>query len=384
MPRLGLSICCGLPISLLVSSLPAQQAPAQPAPQLVPRTAAERQHTWDANHRVTLLVQVTDSSGKPVQGLSEHDFTVLDNQQPRSLLSFTAVRGATVPAPPHVILVLDEINDSSAGLAWARKGIQELLRSEAQLPWLTSIAVLSQAGLQIGGASNKTDALSHQLSLLAPTLDPENCRYDNSDDLRSAATALRGSVDFDRSTMSPDCLNSHFVQSIGQLRNFAAGQVQVPGRDLMIWLGPGWPLLTGPGFRPDSDENKQNFFDNLVQLSNSLRESQVTLDAISRRDAAPWLGLREAVLDKSVAQAADASATSLALQRLARQSGGQVIEEKAHLAGAIARCMADANAWYALSFNSPPATEVQLHSISVQIDRPGVSARADTGYYDEP
>ena len=382
MPRLGHSICCSLSCSFLVLSLSAQQT--QPTPSLIPRNTQERQRTWDAHHRITLIVQVTDTSGKPVKGLSEADFTVLDNQQTRPLISFAGVNGDAAPAAPHVILVLDEVNDSSGYLAYARKGIQELLRSQTQLPWLTSIAVLSQAGLEIGGSTRQTDALTHELALQAPDLSSESCRYDNTADVQSAASILPDSVSFDRTTQSPDCLNQHFVQSITQLQKFAAQQIEVPGRDLVIWLGPGWPLLNGPGFRPDAADRKQNFFDNLVQITNGLRESQVTLDVISPPGTKRRQGLLNAAFDGGVAHATDASAATLSLERLVRESGGLNIEEKAHISSAILRCMADADAWYTLSFTSPIVNDVQLHSISVKIDRPGLSTRTNTVYYAEP
>lgn len=43
------------------------------------------------NRQITLDVVVTDKSGKPVAGLQQQDFTLLDNKEPNKILSFNAV-----------------------------------------------------------------------------------------------------------------------------------------------------------------------------------------------------------------------------------------------------------------------------------------------------
>lgn len=62
-------------------SLWAQSPDTNSSIQLVPRTKAQREQTYEAEHRISLIVQVTDSSGRPVSGLKAEDFSVLDNQK---------------------------------------------------------------------------------------------------------------------------------------------------------------------------------------------------------------------------------------------------------------------------------------------------------------
>ena len=61
---------------------------------------------------IRLDVVVTDQTGKPVTGLGVHDFTVLDNDQPRNILSFGAYDEISVtPGPPvELIIVLDLVD----------------------------------------------------------------------------------------------------------------------------------------------------------------------------------------------------------------------------------------------------------------------------------
>ena len=46
-----------------------------------------------ADRRITLDVVVTDHSGKPVPGLQQQDFTLLDNKQPQPIVDFRAADG---------------------------------------------------------------------------------------------------------------------------------------------------------------------------------------------------------------------------------------------------------------------------------------------------
>jgi hypothetical protein len=48
---------------------------------------------------IQLDVVVTDKSGKPMAGLSQSDFTLLDNNRPASILNFHAYGGAQAPPP---------------------------------------------------------------------------------------------------------------------------------------------------------------------------------------------------------------------------------------------------------------------------------------------
>src|ERR1035441_10078580 len=81
----------------LVSGWAQQNGPAGQSepPASVPAVSASRQMTLD--------VVVTDKSGKPVSGLAQKDFTLLDNKQPQKIVSFQAVAGAAAAADPPEI-----------------------------------------------------------------------------------------------------------------------------------------------------------------------------------------------------------------------------------------------------------------------------------------
>ena len=75
----------------------------------------------------------------------------------------------------------------------------------------------------------------------------------------------------------------------------------------------------------------------------------------------------------------------LALQVLAYQSGGRVITGNNDVEGAIAACAAEANAFYSVSFDAVAgASPNEYHAISLKVGRPGLTARALSGYYAQP
>jgi VWFA-related protein len=95
---------------------------------------------------MTLDVVVTDKSGKPVSGLEQKDFTLLDNKQPRKIVSFQAVDGGTATADPpvEVILLVDSVNTEFTNVAIERKEIEKfLLRNGGALAQPVSMVFFS-------------------------------------------------------------------------------------------------------------------------------------------------------------------------------------------------------------------------------------------------
>ena len=77
---------------------------------------------------MTLDVVVADKSGKPVAGLEQRDFTLLDNKQPQKIVSFQAVDGGTATADPvEVVLLVDSVNTEFTNVAIERKEIEKFL-----------------------------------------------------------------------------------------------------------------------------------------------------------------------------------------------------------------------------------------------------------------
>jgi VWFA-related protein len=108
------------------------------------KNAASQQHA----NNIYLDVVVTPKSGSPVTGLSQRDFTLLDNKVPQTITSFQALgRGE---APAEVIVLLDAVNAKTETIAYERHQIEEFLRANGgRLPHPTTFAVFTDADTRI-------------------------------------------------------------------------------------------------------------------------------------------------------------------------------------------------------------------------------------------
>jgi VWFA-related protein len=320
----------------------------------------------ETNRRLTLDVVVTDKSGTPVPGLEQQDFSLLDNRQPQKILSFRAVKEATATADPavEIILLIDRVNTSFSAVANEREQVKKFLRQNGgHLPLPVSMVFFSDSGTQMQNASRDGNALIAAL--------------DRSD---SGLRSIRRSQGFygaaDRFQLSLQALNS--------LASFEANK---PGRKMVIWISPGWPLLSGPEVQLTSKQQQQ-IFNEIVGVSTALWHARIVLysvDPLGTADAARARTTYYESFLKGVRTDRQAQAGNLALQVLAYQSGGRVLNSSNDVAGEIRTCAMDANAFYVLSFDAPPADGPnEYHGLEIKIDKPGLKARTRTSYYDQP
>jgi VWFA-related protein len=395
-------LCCVLVGSGIVCAAqqePGSQAVPQPdgdAPvQLIPRTRQEREERYNRLHRVLLNVQVTDAQGMPVRDLKQEDFSVFDNQQLRKIAAFRAIEdGASAKA--HVLLVLDTLNTTSRELAYERKEIEKFLRAgPAAVRYPISFVTLVHGEAVVEKASTNVDELSNELARLTTNVHPVDCL----DDWNNAALDAKGLVQTEVGETSSarradlaegmsNCLNRKFQESMRALFRIAVQEANVPGRTIVIWVGAGWPTLTGPQFVPDTPHQKASFFAYLVEVIGKMREAQITLDAISRPEVSLHNKLEKTDFDALLGgtrTVAEAKAASMALPVLASQTGGRVYIHEKRLAGDLAQCLDDADAYYVLAFDSVPAAEAdEFRVIEVKTSRPEFTVRSTTVYYAQP
>jgi VWFA-related protein len=338
-------------------------------------------------------VFVADRSGKPVKGLKVEDFSLLDRGQPQTVSSFRTVEGSKGLVPARVVLMLDTVNNSPRDITNDRKGIEQFLKqSQARLLYPTTIAILSGSGTRVLQPSQERDALLGELRMLSRDIHQFDCTNEGGGSEQVFTTINLGTGTAVLDGLHPDqksgCLNQRFQRSVSALKKFAIDQEDVPGRVILIWIGSGWPLLLNREFREDSTALRRNLFDNLVLVSTALREAQVTLDAVFSPDLYRRVELRsdhDNTFFNGVPTEDQVSASSLGLQVLAHQSGGQILTEGKDLGDEIAKCIDDAESYYVLSFDSSPARGPgEFHSLQVNANKPGLTVRTNTGYYAQP
>ena len=345
----------------LVSGLAQQNGPAAQSEPAAPVPLAS------ADRRMTLDVVVSDKSGKPISGLQQEDFTLVDNKQPSKIVSFHAVEGgaATADPPVEVILLVDEVNTTISNLAFERYQIEKFLRqNNAELARPASMVYLSDSGVMVGNTSTR-DGNAIIADLEQKTLGLRTIRK---------SQGLYGAAD-------------RLFLCFRTLERLADYETPKPGRKLLIWISPGWPLLSTPevGMNP---KQRQGLFNSIVGISDRLRRARITLYAVDPLGTEDEDRTRMYVYEnflKPVRKAGQAEPGNLALQALAAQSGGRVLNASNDVAGEIEACVADANTFYVLSFDGLPGDGPnEYHALEIKIDKPGLAARTRSGYYAQP
>jgi VWFA-related protein len=345
---------------LLVMPAFAQQEAAQPGPARPIGAAAAFPDRTDRN--ITLDVVVTDKSGKAVAGLQQQDFMVLDDKLAQNLKSFRAVEAGSSAPPVSVILLVDAVNTSFQSVAYGRGQIESFLKQNGgKLAEPVTMVFFTDKDARVQRESTRDG------NALAASLD-------------EYATSLRTITRSQGFYGAEDRLRLS-IQTLGML---VAAEAKVPGRKLLVWISPGWPLLSGPGIQL-SQKNEEGLFHSIVDLSTAMRQANVTLYSVDPLGTADAGGTRTSYykeFTKGVKAAKNVEIGNLGLQVLAYQSGGRVFNSSNDIAGEIASAATDANAYYVLSFDAPPPDgPVQYHALEVKLDKPGLTARTRTGYY---
>jgi VWFA-related protein len=334
------------------------QEPSQPAAAAKTNPAAGA-----ANTAITLDVAVTNQSGQGVPGLQAQDFTLLDNKLPQKITSFAA-EGSPNDAgnsSTQIVLVLDQVNTSVQQMSTARQELGKYLKGQTQLAQPTSILFFSDSGAAATKATKDPQALLGELQK-----NPQPLRE------HRAAQGEYGAIERFNSSL----------RTLGQLANFYS---RTPGHKLVIWIGSGWSFLSNS--RIDIGyKDQQAFFSTMISLSAALRQARVTLYQVDPIGSGGlgreyYKGFIKPITSPRQIQ----DGGNLALQVFAYQSGGLVINSSNDLAAEIAKCVAQANSFYALSFEPAPADAPnQYHALEVKLSRPGLTARTRTGYYAQP
>lgn len=348
-------VLCSALLSLSLFASP-QHSPgppsAPPSAQLKP------------DDRIVLNVVVNDKSGTPVTGLRQDQFTILDNKQPQNILSFNAVSPSS-PAQVEIIFVIDSVNIDFSRVAYERIEMEKFLRRDnGKLARPVSIDFFSDSGMQIQNAPS-TDG-----NALVNFIEEHNMG------LRTNRRSQGFYGAADRTQLS--------LRSLHQL---AAYEATRPGRKVVVWVSPGWPLLSGVNVQL-TNKDEQALYNMIVLTSTELRQAGITLYAVNPLGAGEGGQIRLFYYEqflKPITKPQSAQYGNLALQVLAVHSGGRVLNASNDIAAELETCMRDSTAFYLLSYQPPPPDGPnEYHAIEVKLAQPGLKAQTQAGYYAQP
>ena len=317
--------------------------------------------------QIQLDVTVTDGGGRLVPGLTRDQFSLLDNTMQQPILSFREVDGdtATKADPPvEVILLVDLANASFTRVGFERYEIEKYLRqNNGHLALPTTLMIFSDQGVKA---------------------QPQPSSDGN--ELAKALEQFEASVHSIPLSGGYDAMERLSI-SLKALNLIAAVEQRKPGRKLLLWVGPGWPMLESPNFQ-FSQRNRQGLFNNIVNTSNDLREARITLYSIFPAEPEYRDAFRADYYKgylKGIASAKQVEPGDLSLSVLAVHSGGQAMTASGDLGSKIAQCAAEATPYYVVGFDPPRAEHAdEYHAVGIKVSTPGLHAQTVSSYYAQP
>jgi VWFA-related protein len=308
---------------------------------------------------ITLDVSVTARSGVPVPNLTLPDFTLLVDKKPHPFTAFQAINN---DQPVQVLLVIDNIDIGYNMLTSVRQQLENFLHANAgHLPNPTEVAIASDIGvsLQHGFTADGNAAAD----FVHRTFIPRRTNHD--------ASVFGATQRFQVA-----------LNTFGQLIDREQG---LPGRKIMLWVSPGWPIFNSANEALSSGQ-QSNVFTQIVTLSNALRRNGITLYQVNPLGATEDIGgvrYYDNFLDAAT-RPSQVNLGNISLQVLSLQSGGLMLTSN-NVAEMLNRCYADIDTFYRLTFTPPASAHPQqYHSLEVRISRPGLNVRTRSGFYSAP
>lgn len=311
---------------------------------------------------IRLNVHVAPKKGEETLGLQSQDFTVLDNHVARPIYSFKTVTANQEPA--KVILLIDGVNTRYSRVSYVSQQVQDFLKTNhGQLEYPTTVAILTDRGVVIqknftSDGNALSSSISHyMISLREITRD----------------TGIWGA-------------NERMNISLGAFQQLTEFASSIPGRKILLWVSPGWPMISGPRVFPSSKQ-LDYIFTSIVTFSNEIQQSNLTLYSINPIGVAEGLSREDYYRSfvKGVSAPYQADLGDLSLQVLAIQSGGLALNGSNDVVAGLKSCVADLHSWYEITIPVAKASHPnEYHQIKIKTDKHNLVTRTRDGYYAQP
>jgi VWFA-related protein len=329
-------------------------------------SAFGQQAVAGSGKQVVLDVVVTDKSGKPVAGLTQGDFTVLDRKQASSIVAFHA-HDAGSPAgdaQTQIFLIIDEINADYSRVQYVRGELGKFLRqNQGTLQYPVSLGFFNDGGLQVQ---------------TQPSFDGNALAAAMEQQVQGFRAIQRGAGVGGQEDMLQKSLNA--------LDSLLARERKAPGRKVVIWISPGWPLLSGPRTNL-TEAQMQRVFNAVVERSTVMAEERMTLysvDSLGTGASTEHTSYYK-TFEKPLLKPGDAQIGDMGLQVQVDQTGGRAIFGGDSVESSLNKCVSDLSAFYTVTIGQTPAEKAnEFHEVEVKVGRPGLTARTRDGYYAQP
>jgi VWFA-related protein len=349
---------------------PAQTKPDAPlAPATNPEAQVPTLTIRETVRRVIVDVMVRDSNGKPVHGLTAGDFSISEDQQLQSVLSFDVYdfdkqslsRGTNAPPlPPNVfenlprvpergplyVMLLDLVNTETADQMMARQQVLKFIRSKPEGTRFAVFVTTDKLYLVQG--------FTEERDLLYAALDPKHPR----NHVPKVFLLARNYGYGDPHTA---------VDMLTHIGEYLDG---IPGRKNLIWVAGTFPLAIG------AQEGDSAYWATDVRSEmNALAQAQVAVfpvdvGGVVTNPTGGLTGMGGMRTNMQTGNSSSLTASYSAQDEIASVTGGRAFYSVNDLADVLNTATDDGGNYYTLTY-SPPSrmNDGKCHDIAVKLDK---------------
>lgn len=360
---------------------------------------------------VLVDVVVTDKKGEAVGGLDKSTFQVTEDGVPQEIVFFQEHKGsspASVPLPqmpPNVftnfpsirtsdsvnVLLLDTLNTEPADQIYVRKQMVEYLKTVRQGTHIAIFALGTQlrlirgfttdyAGLAVA-LNDPNSGAGPQFSRLFAT----NVQKDSDAELTAVmrksqaspeAIAAVAAYQREQAAIMAGSRAELTLQAFQQLARFLSG---IKSRKNVIWFAQSFPI----SFVPDAVSRMTKNRERAQQTSDMLTAGQIAIYPVSASGVANYVqnevGTRHSVNAEIVH--AEVSGSQVAMETLAKETGGQAFYNTNNLNEAISHAMENGARYYSFAYSpANRSMDGKYRKIEVHVPK-GLQLSYRHGYY---
>ena len=377
-------------------------------------------------HLVQVNVIVNDKHGNPLTGLTQKDFSILDNGKPQEIRVFSSETNlpsvssrtplspdtytnrpeeqTNVPASVTVIL-LDALNTEAADQTLARKQVIRVLREiqpqeYVALYWLgnslyilhdftTDASVLHEV---LAGYESKPSRERDNSELADPSLNTPNPSTPAGQ--TSEREAFRLAFDQRVGNQSTRDRVRATVAALVAIANHLGTR---KGRKNLVWVSSSFPISLGyDKFDLNwTNDTGEDFAADVRRAARALTDADIAVYPVDARGLlGSTISANQDDVDAYIGDPTDTDArlpspgapeTFDTMRLLAERTGGKAFYGTNDISGAIRHAMSDSRVTYTLGYY-PAAVkwDGSFHELKVKVAAPGAEVRARSGYFALP
>lgn len=392
------------------------------------KSAAKNSRPAPATLRVTTrLVQVDvvvqDKKGQPVDGLTQDDFTLLDQGRPQSIASFSQERGdlrqaPIEPLPPNVftnrfdpagrasgsvtVILFDALNTPLHDQPYARKQLVSFLRQVQPQDHIAIYFLTSQLKVLLE-FSQDPGALLHAVEKLQGHPSPALDVSATNDVPTTSAVGPSAAIGPGAAPDSPPRDLEEFLRvADGQISDFyninraettsaaleaiAHHIAHVPGRKNLVWVSGSFPIsigMDGDTLAPPNREVR-HFTREIERAARALNDANIAVypvDARGLMGPEQFSAANRGPIDPHARLGPDQN-NFATMNTLAERTGGHAFYNTNDISGSVRKAVADGQANYELGYYPNHGKwDGAFHEIKLKVRRPGVEVHYRKGYF---